>query len=267
MKAYGKLNLLLRVINKRDDGYHNLQMINTRISLYDDIYISRNDKTDEIKCTNISSFDTSENNLILRVVKQLKKVYNICNNYSIVITKNIPFGTGLGGLSMDVGCVIKYIIQDNDINISEQELINFLYPFGADIPYSLFECPAIAEGIGEIITPIEIKKKKYILIIPDIYISTPLIFKNNKIYNKEITHNELLELVKQKDNYNDLEITTRNIYPELNEQMNDCEKYGKVLMSGSGSSFIIDPYDDIEETFNKLCDKYNKITIIETKEG
>lgn len=270
MKAYAKINLILKVINKRNDGYHNLQMVNAKIDLYDNIKISINDEgNDTIKATNIENYDESENNLILIVVKAFKKMYNIYKGYDIEIEKHIPFGSGLGGVSMDVGCVLEYIIKDNNVSISKEELIKFVKPYGSDIPYSFYSDYAIVEGVGDNITPIISLNKELLLIIPDIYISTADIFKNNKEYSNSLSHSELKNMIINNQYHNDLQIIATNLYPQLLDIINVISKYGKVVMSGSGSSIILDPYSDIYNTMNIIKENIKNIQIIKvtTKEG
>ena len=270
MKAYAKLNLLLHVLNKRDDGYHNLQMVNTKINLFDNIYIIRNNqKEDTIKSLNLNDYITDDNNLILKVAKKFKEKYNINVCYNIEIEKNIPFGSGLGGVSVDVAAVIKYIAVDNNINITIKELIDFTLPFGADIPYGFFDKPAIVEGIGDIITEIELYSKDLILVIPDIYISTPIVFKNQLKFSKKVSHDELISSVLNNKRDNDLEITSRKFYTEFDKIVNELSKYGKVVMSGSGSSLTIEPNEDINKTIDILKETYSDLKIykIQTKEG
>lgn len=266
MKVYAKINLLLRIVGKRKDGYHNLQMINSKINLYDDIYIEKiKGEKDIITNHPNSKYKLYEDNLIIKVVKKIKEVYNIKRNYNIIVNKQIPIGAGLGGLSMDASSVVKYILKDNDIYVNNEELIKQLLPFGADIPYGLIDSPSIVEGIGEIITPIKLKEQEYILINPNIYVSTPEIFKLNDIIKKELTHEELLNGVLLKQNYNDLEIAVLKKYPEILNLKKQLEKLGYPTMSGSGSTYILSPSKDIDETLSKLKEIYPNYLIIKIK--
>lgn len=269
MKAYAKLNIYLRIINKREDGYHNLQMVNTKIDIYDIIYISNTNDKDQIVYLNDPNGDTSDNNLILKTLKAFKGIYNIKNKYLIEIEKHIPYGAGLGGASMDVGTVIDYINQKENLNLTKDELITFTKQFGADIPYSFYDEPCIVEGIGDIITPIDYPSKQLILVIPNIYINTKDIFENNNIYNKEITHEELKETINQNIYINDLQITTTKLNNELNELDIYLKQFGQSFMTGSGSCFVLDTslnIDDVTKQIESRFPQY-KVKIIKTKEG
>lgn len=269
MKAYAKLNMYLRVLNKRDDGYHNLQMVNTKIDLYDIIDISKSNDVDKVIYINEDIVDTSPDNLILKVLKKFKEKYNIPYTYIIKIEKNIPYGAGLGGVSMDIGKIIEYICEKENIIITLDELINFTKEYGADIPYSFYDTACIVEGIGEIITPINIPEKELILVIPNIYISTKDIFTSHYIYNKEETHEEILNHIYNKEYINDLQITTTNINKELKELDNYLSSYGQSFMTGSGSCFVVDATEDKEKVVEEITNRYPlyKVKIIKTKEG
>ena len=119
------------------------------------------------------------------------------------------------------------------------ELINFTKQYGADIPYGFIDGAAIVEGIGDIITKINLKEEEYILIMPNIEISTPYIFSHHKYFSKACSHEELISLVNTNNRSNDLEKTARYIYKELDELIRELEQYGKVVMSGSGPSLLL----------------------------
>lgn len=240
IKVKAKLNLILRVINKREDNYHNLQMINARINLYDKISIKTSPTKDTIKYIYHSEYDTTSNNLILKVLTAFKKKYNIDSNYLIKIKKQIPFGAGLGGASMDAGEIIKAIIKKEKIKIEKIELINFLKSFGADIPYSLYDTTCLVENIGDKITPIKIRKKQFILICPDIYMDTKKVFKEYDLHPASKRTNDILNDLNNENYYNDLQPTTYICEPKLKELVLNLSKYGNVIMSGSGSSLMLD---------------------------
>ena len=269
MKAFAKINLYLKVINKRDDGYHNLQMVNTKINICDIIYISKSKDIDKIIYINDQISDISNNNLILKVLKEFKTKYNITTNYIIKIKKKIPYGAGLGGVSMDVGKVIEYINKKEKLYLSKNQLIEFSKKYGADIPYSLYDSPSIVEGIGEKITKIKLDSKKFILIHPDIYISTKDIFANHHIYNKEKTHLQILDDIYNRNYTNDLQLTTININKELKELNNYIQQFGQSFMTGSGSCFILDTKLNMKKVIKKIKQHYPlyKVQIIKTKKG
>ena len=102
VKSFAKVNLMLKVIKKREDGYHELQMLNKRIPLFDEIVITKSEN-DEI----VFIHEEVDPTYLYNVLKQIKNIYNIEKNYQIVITKNIPLGSGLGGASMNATTIIN----------------------------------------------------------------------------------------------------------------------------------------------------------------
>lgn len=237
-KAYAKANLMLRVIAKDSSGYHQLQMINTKIHIYDIIKLSKAKKNQVIfkKIKNISP------EFILKVIQQFNDIYNIKEKYKITIYKKIPVGSGLGGGSADAATIINMLYEYNNIEESIENKITYFKNLGADIPYMFFNSPAIVEGVGEKIYMIEkINLDNYLFIYPNIDVSTKKVFEMNNKYSDKISHEKINEYIyKEKDMFqNDLEEAAFKIYPELKQVKEKLDKYGKVWMSGSGSTFII----------------------------
>lgn len=243
IKSFAKVNLMLKVINKKEDGYHELQMLNKRIPLYDEIYIK------ESNVDNVSFLNEDINPaFLLKVLKRVKDIYNIDKHYDITINKNIPVGAGLGGASMNASSIIDAILEDNNISDTLENKISNFKDLGADIPYGFVNDMAIVEGIGEFIYIIEKKKiGSLILVNPNIFVSTKEVFENNLVYSNKLLHDQILN----EDIYlNDLEDSAFKICPMLKTLKQNLSKYGKVIMSGTGSSMIVHS-DKLEEIKNE----------------
>lgn len=246
-----KINLRLKCVGKYENGYHELEMLNIRYPLYDYIYI-RKASENSLEFIN-SNLDGNTDNLVLKVLEYLQNTYNIKERYNIKIEKNIPVGAGLGGGSSNAATVIKYINEEHNLNLSINELINIGVKFGADIPYCLFDAPCIVRGIGELIEQVDLNLNEEIIVVnPNIYISTQEVFKNNKKLSGKTNINleNYLEFIE-----NDLEESAFHI----NEELKKVKKYlenldiKKVVMSGSGSTFIVLVEKDKKiEVFNKI---------------
>ncbi len=237
-KAYAKANLMLKVINKDLNGYHQLQMINTKIDIYDIIKLNKS-KTHQVifkKNKNISP------EFILKVIEQFNDIYKINKKYKITIYKKIPVGSGLGGGSADAATIIDMLYEYNNIKESIDNKITYFKNLGADIPYMFFDSPAIVEGIGEKIYPIKkINLDNYLFVYPNIDVSTKKVFETNNKYSEKICHEVINEQIYKGTEIfqNDLEEAAFNVYPDLKQVKEKLNKYGKVWMSGSGSTFII----------------------------
>ena len=245
IKAYAKINLSLKVIKKLENGYHNLEMINTKIFLFDEITIEESSNT-YITYDNFIIDQDKDN--IYKVVKALRTRYSNIPNIHIHINKKIPVGGGLGGMSSDIAEVVKYLNNKYNLGMTNEELINFVFPFGTDICYCLYNEPCKVTGLGEIVEPIEINlPDKLILLSPRINVSTKDVFEN---YQK--TGNQ---------NSNDLEETVKKLYPIMNQIIAELTKLniGKIQITGSGSAIMI--FNDKEETLKILKEKYPEYDI------
>jgi 4-diphosphocytidyl-2-C-methyl-D-erythritol kinase len=248
-----KLNLRLKCVGKMENGYHELEMLNIRYPLNDYIYIIKDDKN-SLEFVN-SNLNPTKDNLVLKVLEYLQEVYNIKDKYKIIIEKNIPVGAGLGGGSSNAATIIKYINEEHKLNLPLSELISIGIKFGADIPYCLFDGPCIVRGIGEKIEEVSFDLKEEIIIVnPNIYISTKDVFVNNKkISNKEnidlINYFEYLE--------NDLEEAAFCVSKELKQVQEYLLSLNlkKVVMSGSGSTFILLVDKDKKEDIYNIIKK------------
>ncbi len=268
MKIKAKMNLILKVLNKNDLEYHNLQMINTRINFCDIIKIKKTKNKDEVIYINHPEYQ-KENDLILVVLNKFKEKYNILTNYQIKIFKYIPFGAGLGGVSMDIGYIIKKINIIEKLNLTTDELIKFLTPFGADIPYGLYDKTCLVEGIGEKITKVKYQKETLILIYPNIYINTKDVFNTFDKIDKVESSSNIIDDLNNHNYYNELQNATYLCEPKLKTVIDDISKYGTVIMSGTGSTLFLDTSLNKKKVVSKLKHDYPLyiIKIIKTTEG
>ena len=177
-KAYAKVNLFLNVLDKRKDGYHNLEMLNVKIDLYDLLEFNAIDCCNTVIIKSNDLFLSNQDNIVLQVAKYMLKNYEIQSGLEIKITKNIPFGAGLAGNSADSAAVIKGINKMFKLNLSVNEMIDIGLLFGADIPYCLFDTPAFVSSVGEVIEdfPMDFSEYKLLLINPKEFISTKEVF-------------------------------------------------------------------------------------------
>lgn len=251
LKAYAKINLRLKVLNKRENGYHDLEMINARINLFDEIEVIKN-------ATNALVFENTylnpkKDSLIMQLVEYMQEEYKISDRLKIIVTKNIPIGAGLGGGSADCACLIHYLNETYNLQLTLVQMNEIGLKYGADIPYCLYNKTCIVKGIGEIIEPVNLTIKDPLLVVyPNIHLATKDVFQQNKIYSLRTNTYEL-------SNYdfceNDLEQSAFNVAPELAGVKKYLETFPfkKVVMSGSGSSFIcFSDAKDIEYIYQEI---------------
>lgn len=243
-----KINIGLRVIRKREDGYHDLETIFYPIfALHDDLEIELSD-TFVFEQDGITVDCEPENNLIVRCFQQMRQHFPQIGNVHIRFCKNIPFGAGLGGGSSDAAHTAMAINTLFHLHLTRQQLADLIRPLGADCPFFLYNTPCYAEGIGDDITPIALNLKglRIILIKPDVAISTKEAYSGITLH-PEATHsifnaiqeNRSLEHL-QDLLINDFEQTIFPLHPELATIKQALLDAGAIYasMSGSGSTLF-----------------------------
>lgn len=244
-KARAKVNLTLNVLERRKDNYHNIESVFQKVSLYDEMYVSKTNEHDDIRIeTNVANLE-GENNIIYKAYQLLKNKYTQINGIDVFLKKNIPVQAGLGGGSTDCGGFIECMNKLFKLNLSKKDMQDIGVKLGADVPATFYNTPIIARGIGEKIEEIKSNAKLYILIIkPEFSCNTKEMYekldKGNSIcqkYNTESMRKALEEgnIVKIANNlYNVFETAVEDIGKIKNELLS-AGAIGS-LMSGSGSA-------------------------------
>lgn len=248
VKAYAKINLFLDVLSKRDDGYHNLDMVMLPVELHDLIQIDSSPSLkDNFITTDHVDLQVTKYNLITATLKEMDKRYNLKKRYIVTVHKEIPISAGLGGGSSNAAAVIKAIEHYEKLKLSNEEEVNLGVSLGADVPYCLANKPAHVEGIGEKVTPIKMKKKYDVIIIkPSEGLSTKKVFTVSD--EMELEHGDVNQVIKaletgddallERSLFNGLEKASISLVPEIQKVKDTLKAMGfkLVLMSGSGSS-------------------------------
>lgn len=271
LKAYGKINLGLDVLRKRPDGYHDLKMIMQMVDVYDDIVITKTDRKDEIVvATDKFVLENEKGNLAYMAVKLLFDEFNIHQGIEIKINKRIPIAGGMAGGSSDCATTLMGINEMFDLKLSKEDLMKRGVKLGADVPYCVLGKTAIAEGIGEILTPLPTPPSCYVIIAkPPVSVSTAFVYGN--IRADEITKRPdidgMAEAIKNGDLYkmysllyNVMEDVTVPEYPIIADIKKMMIENGALnsIMSGSGPT-VFGIYDNLEKAENtmKLLKKSN----------
>lgn len=248
LKAYGKINLGLDVLRKREDGYHEVRMIMQTVGLYDkiDLYLK---ETPGIEVeTNLFYLPVNENNLVYKAAKLLMDEFHITHGLSIHLKKFIPVSAGMAGGSSDAAAVLFGVNKMFQMELSQKELMERGVKIGADVPYCIMRGTALAEGIGEILTPLApIPQCQVLLAKPGISVSTRFVYEHLDAAGLKAEDHPDIEGLKnaigRQDIYkvsrllgNVLETVTIPEYPviaEIKERMLSLGATG-ALMSGSG---------------------------------
>tara|TARA_B100000035_G_scaffold308385_1_gene312968 strand:- start:6541 stop:7416 length:876 start_codon:yes stop_codon:yes gene_type:complete len=250
--APAKINLFLKILSKRTDGYHCLQSAFQLIDLYDEIHLKKREDNKIIVKYNVKSIKR-ENDLCL---KAANLILNDCNvGVDIMVKKNIPIGGGLGGGSSDAATTLIALNELFNLNYEKKKLMSFGLALGADVPFFINGINAWVEGIGEKLSPISIGDNEYLLFIPNISISTQSIFKDFKLTKKPIPLKIATSIndVAQDQLHNDLHDNILEKYPKLGELFNWLKKYGEPKITGTGSTLFMKSNNvkDIKEIYKK----------------
>ena len=255
-----KINIGLRVISKRADGYHNLETIFYPIlGLYDVLMITASGQFSFVQ-DGLAVDCPAEDNLILKCYRRMQARYPQIGNVSIRFTKRIPFGAGLGGGSSDAAHTAIALNELFELGLSREQLAEEVAPLGADCAFFIYNTPCLAEGIGEILTPIPFTLSGFRLVMlkPDIHISTREAYQGvlaashqpslADLVKKEFTP---IDLSRHADIVcNDFERTVFPAHPELaalKQRLIDAGAY-YAAMSGSGSTIYALFEDDPEKS-------------------
>ena len=268
VKAYAKINLALDVVRKREDGYHELEMVMAPITLHDLIYINTIESGIIIE-TNSKVMPTDKRNIMYKVVALMKERYGIKKGVKIYVYKHIPTQAGLAGGSADGAAVIKAMNKLFYLNLTEEQMATLGKEVGADIPFCVYQKMALVSGIGEKLEFIDHHFEcKVLLVKPKKGVSTKKSF-NSLDLNKAI-HQDCKLMVKgiYEDDYqtvidnlqNTLEEPSIKMVPEINDIKQAMLEIGfdGALMSGSGSCVFGLTRDDkiLEKGFKYFKGKY-----------
>jgi 4-diphosphocytidyl-2-C-methyl-D-erythritol kinase len=254
-----KVNLLLKVLSKRDDGYHNIFSLVDLISLYDVLHFEDEPSGRVLVKDNLGVLPEGEKNTVYRAIMRLKEKYDVPRGVSVFIEKNIPIGSGLGGPSSNAATALRALTDLWKLKIGEDELKALGARIGADVPLFLHGRSCIMEGIGERITPVTLPPLTYLIVYPNTLLSTAEVYKRFRIVltkgenDIKFTGNLVTAFDVSRILENDLEDVGVLMCPTIKAVKERLIASGAVgaLMSGSGSS-VFGIFED-EEKANKGC--------------
>ncbi len=240
-KSPAKINLFLHIINKRADGYHNLESIMVLLDYYDKINISiRNDN----KIIRISGNENInyEDDLIIKSAKLLQNNSKTNLGVNISINKNIPIGGGLGGGSSNAATVLLALNKLWNINYSINKLQQLSLNLGADVPFFIKEKNAFISGIGEKITAINIDSRYYLVVCLCEQFSTKKIF-SHKLLTKSKVIGKMPNFLEALQLGNDCLSVVKKVNNKITSVMNDLNAVKNKLcdakLSGSGGCMFV----------------------------
>lgn len=246
LRAMAKINLGLDVIRKREDGYHEVRMIMQTIRMYDVLDIRKKQNPGISLSTNLPYVPSDERNLVYKAAKLLMDEFDIKEGLSMRLSKSIPVAAGMAGGSSDAAAAFVGVNRLFRLGLSQEELMERAVRIGADVPYCIVRGTALAEGIGEKLTPLSAMPEGYVLIgKPGINVSTKTAYENLKLdaIERRPDIDGMIRDIQNKDLYsmtekmvNVFEPGLMEKYPVIREIRDFMEERGalKAMMSGSG---------------------------------
>lgn len=247
VKSYAKINITLDVLGKRPDGYHDLKMIMQSVSLHDIVTIAPNKDTITVAC-NRKFLPTDETNLAYRAAAEFFKAYGTSDGADIFISKRIPIAAGLAGGSGNAAAVLKGLNKIYGGVFSNKQLCEIGLKIGSDVPFCINGGTMLAEGRGEILTPLApMKETHFVLATPHMSVSTKKVFSKLNVASL-VEHPDTNGIITAINNgniretairmYNVLETVMRHpVIKKLKSEMTELGAWGTV-MSGSGPTVI-----------------------------
>lgn len=248
LKAYGKINLGLDVLRRREDGYHDVRMIMQTVGIFDRVDLIWKEEPGIQVETNLYYLPTNENNLVYKAAKLLMDEFQVQEGLLIRLRKFIPVAAGMAGGSSDAAAVLFGVNKMFRLGLTTEELMERGVKIGADVPYCILRGTALSEGIGEVLTSLSPVPQCQVLVAkPGINVSTKFVYEN--LHANDLRPEQhpdidgMIRAIKAQDLQgiadklgNVLETVTGKEYPVIQEIKDKMLEFGAIgsLMSGSG---------------------------------
>lgn len=260
LKAYAKINLGLDVVRRLENGYHEVKMVMQTVGIHDTLTFEKT-KEGIVITTDSGELPTNENNLIYRAAKLLMEAKQVQGGVKIHLAKEIPIAAGMAGGSTDAAATFKGVNELYRLGCSKQELMELGVKVGADVPYCIMGGTALAEGIGEILTPLTAPPDCRVLVAkPDINVSTKYVYEHLDAAGvakhpdidgmvDALRRSDLQGIMERMENV--LETVTVDAHPIITTIKERMLKLGagRSLMSGSGPT-VFGIFTDEEKALN-----------------
>ena len=231
-----KINLMLRILGKRKDGYHLLQTYFQILNWGDKMQfqeIQQDSILIEGKFNNLNDHD----NLIYQAAQLLLPYRTIKTGIKVSVNKLIPQGSGLGGGSSNAGTTLRILNKMWKCHLPTDKLLNLAVKLGADVPIFVLNTSAIATGIGEKLRPYKIQNYYFVLIFPNCSIKTAEVFSNSELQRDQapLLDND----INKPENWSNtcLKVVLKN-HPKVKHTFDIASKFAPILMSGTGSTLF-----------------------------
>lgn len=258
--APAKLNLDLRIVGRRADGYHLLETVFTLIDLCDRIAVKPNHSGNIVLHTP-SPGVPAHMDLCTRAARLLQQHTHCPQGTDIWLEKHIPMGGGLGGGSTDAAVILMALNRLWQCGLSRHELMNLGIQLGADVPFFIFGEAAFARGVGEDLSPLTLPPQWYVIISPPVQVSTAAIFAHKSLTRD--SEPRIMPLFQTTQHWrNDMQSVVLFEYPKVKAAFDELAGYGKPMMSGSGACVFLRfdnktaanaVYQEVSQVYQAYC--------------
>lgn len=277
VRTPAKVNLFLRVLGRRPDGYHDLETIFQTVDLWDDLLLETSSGDSSLAVPGHPELET-RSNLVMRAVRLLEQRVGKPLSTRITLNKGIPVAGGLGGGSSDAAAVLQALCRLYDLELSHGDLAACAVKLGADAPFFLTGGTAVGEGIGERLTPIELDLDyRLVLVNPGFPVSTASVFSalspglTDEARDPTVWRRLRGETRPAMLLVNDLQEVTRRMYPDVGRALELLSACGfkHVLMSGSGPTVfaLAEPGDPIPDRMPGIPDTWMSVAVTPVNSG
>lgn len=232
-----KLNLFLHITGRRDDGYHELQTLFQLLDWGDQLSFTPN-QSGAITLDSNATDIPLEHNLVVRAARLLQRG---SLGVHVGLQKHIPAGAGLGGGSSNAATTLLALNHLWDLRLPRTELQSLGAALGADVPVFVGAHTAWAEGIGEVLTDVELPERWYLILVPDCHVSTAEIFSHPQLTRNTIPIK--MATFFGGDTRNDCQQLVRSLYPPVDKALNILGKFGEARLTGTGACAFVS-FDD-----------------------
>jgi 4-diphosphocytidyl-2-C-methyl-D-erythritol kinase len=230
--APGKLNLMLRVVGRRADGYHQLQTVFRFIDFGDTLMFRMREDGAIARTADVAGVP-ADDDLTLRAARLLQRSAGTRLGADIALEKRLPLGGGLGGGSSDAGTTLLVLNRLWGLGLSRARLLELALELGADVPVFVFGDNAFGEGLGERLSPIVLPRAWYVVLIPSISVPTARMFAHPQLKrdSKTIT----IQSFSADQGDNDFQPLVCREYPEVARHLDWLKQFGRAQLTGSGA--------------------------------
>jgi 4-diphosphocytidyl-2-C-methyl-D-erythritol kinase len=229
-----KLNLFLHITGRRSDGYHELQTLFQLLNWGDKLVFSPN-HSGTITLETTQADIPPEDNLIMRAARLL---HSETLGVHIELHKKIPTGAGLGGGSSNAATTLLALNYLWNLQLPSDQLLQLAAQLGADVPVFVGGHTAWAEGIGEILTPIDLPERWYLIVVPDCHVSTAEIFSHRQLTRTTIPI-KMAAFFERDSSRNDCQQLVRRLYPQVDKALKVLDNFGEAKLTGTGACAFI----------------------------